>query len=117
MKKRIAVITPGGDSAGMNACIRSVVRAGTYNGFEILGIQRGYSGLLDEDFINLTPRSVSGIVYHGGTMLRSARCRKIRAPEGIREAGAILKSNCIDWMVVIGGLSEKSESIIVWMCR
>jgi 6-phosphofructokinase 1 len=101
--KRIGIITPGGDAPGMNACLRSLVRIGVNSGYELYGIKRGYSGLLEEDIIRLDSRSVSGIINRGGTILKSARCKEIRNEKGIIKAGKILKKKGIDWLVVIGG--------------
>jgi len=103
MKKNIGLITPGGDASGMNACIRSVVRSGIYYGYNILGIYRGYEGLLEENIHPLTLRSVSGIINHGGTILKSSRCKKIRTKEGIKNAINILKKHNINWLIIIGG--------------
>ena len=72
--KRIGLLTSGGDAPGMNAAIRAVVRTAIYYGMEVYGIQRGYSGLLEDDLIPMEMRSVSDIVQRGGTMLRTARC-------------------------------------------
>ena len=101
--KRIAVLTSGGDSPGMNAAIRAVVRAGVYHGIEVLGVYRGYSGLLEGDFVELEVRSVSKILGRGGTILKSARCAEFRTVEGRAKAAEQLRSNDIDALVVIGG--------------
>jgi len=100
---RIGVITPGGDAPGMNACIRAVVRKGIDSGIEIYGINRGYTGLLENDIIPLNKRSVSGIIHHGGTMLKSSRCIEIRTDGGIKSASGILNNHRIEYLVVIGG--------------
>ena len=73
--RRIAVLTSGGDAPGMNAVIRSVVRTPCANGIEVLGINHGYSGLINNDFRKLTARSVDGLLQRGGTMLYTARCQ------------------------------------------
>lgn len=103
MKKNIAVITPGGDASGINACIRSIVRCGIYKGYRIFGIERGYEGLLNEEIIPLDLRSVSNIIQYGGTILKSTRCKIIRTPEGVRKASTILKKHNINWLIIIGG--------------
>lgn len=72
---KLAVLTSGGDAPGMNAAVRSVVRTALYWGKEIYGIYRGYAGLLEDDMISMNSSSVSGIVLHGGTMLKTARCK------------------------------------------
>jgi len=103
MVKRIAVLTSGGDAPGMNAAIRAVVRAGLAQGWEIVGIRRGYAGLLSEDFRPLGARDVGGIIQLGGTILGSARCPEFKTPEGVRRAAQILGKHGIDALVVIGG--------------
>jgi 6-phosphofructokinase 1 len=75
--KRIAVLTSGGDCSGMNAALRAVVRAGLGNNLEVIGIQKGYQGLIDRQYDLLTTKSVSGKVQLGGTFLQSARCLEI----------------------------------------
>jgi len=104
MKKlRIGVITPGGDSPGMNAAIRAVVRISIKFGYEVFGIYRGYQGIFEGEIKELNARSVSGIIHHGGTILKSSRCEKIKNDEGIKEAVKILDEFKIDYLVVIGG--------------
>lgn len=102
-KSRIAVMTSGGDSPGMNAAIRAVVRTGIYYGFEVYGINRGFSGLLDADIQLLDARSVAGIIDRGGTFLRSSRCKEMMTPEGQEKAGNICKALGIKSLIVIGG--------------
>ena len=80
--KRVGVLTSGGDSPGMNAAIRSVVRASMYHGLECTAIYRGYQGLIEGDFEDFTARSVNNIVNKGGTILKSARCEAFRTPRG-----------------------------------
>ena len=80
--KKIGVLTSGGDAPGMNAAIRSVVRCGIYAGMEVVGIERGYAGLLEGKFIPMTMRSVSDIIQRGGTILRTARCPEFKTKEG-----------------------------------
>ena len=101
--KKIGVMTSGGDSPGMNAAIRSVVRASAYYRTECVGIYRGYQGMIEGDFVNLTARSVNNIVHKGGTMLKSARSKEFRTEEGRKKAYENLKEQEIDGLVVIGG--------------
>jgi 6-phosphofructokinase 1 len=84
--KRIAVLTSGGDAPGMNACIRSVVRAGHYYGLEVFGIVRGYDGMISGNFVEMDDRSVSNIIQKGGTILKSARSEEFRTKEGRAKA-------------------------------
>lgn len=101
--KRIAVLTSGGDCSGMNAAIRAVVRAGLNNNLEIIGIQKGYQGLIDRQYELLTTRSVSGKLQVGGTFLQSARCLEMLEEPGQRLASDNLKGMGIEGLVVIGG--------------
>ncbi|MGB9758043.1 MAG: 6-phosphofructokinase [Candidatus Bipolaricaulaceae bacterium] len=101
--KRVAVLTSGGDAPGMNAAIRAVVRAGLAQGWEILGIRRGYAGLLAGEMRPLGARDVGGIIQLGGTILGSARCPEFKTPEGIKRAVEVLSRSGIDALVVIGG--------------
>ncbi|MCF6285227.1 MAG: 6-phosphofructokinase [Candidatus Hydrogenedentes bacterium] len=101
--KRIGVLTSGGDSPGMNAGIRAVVRAGIHQGLEVVGIHRGYQGMIDGEMNVMGPRSVSGIINRGGTILHSARCMAFKEPEGRAQAAAQLKKHEIEGIVVIGG--------------
>jgi 6-phosphofructokinase 1 len=103
MLVRIGVLTSGGDSPGMNAAIRAVTRTALYRGLEVVGIRRGYEGLLDGDFVPMTRSSVGGILLHGGTILRTARCPEFMRPEGINAGVSKLKENDIDALVIIGG--------------
>ncbi len=103
MIKRVAVLTSGGDAPGMNAAIRAVVRAGLAQGWEILGIRRGYAGLLAGEMRPLGARDVGGIIQLGGTILGSARCPEFKTPEGIKRAVEVLSRSGIDALVVIGG--------------
>ena len=100
---RIAVLTSGGDSPGMNAAIRAVVRTGNYYGLEVYGIMRGYQGLLEDDIYRMDNRSVANIIQRGGTILKTARCKDFRTPEGRKKAYQNLKSRKIDGLVIIGG--------------
>lgn len=101
--KRIGVLTSGGDSPGMNAAIRAVVRTATYHGVEVYGIRAGYRGLVDGDVAPLGPRDVSGIINRGGTMLRTARCKEFFDPKGRETAAEVLRKHEIEGLVVIGG--------------
>jgi 6-phosphofructokinase 1 len=106
MKKhvsKIGVLTSGGDSPGMNAAIRAVVRTGNYHGLEVYGIMRGYQGLLDDDIFRMENRSVANIIQRGGTILKTARCKDFRTPEGREKAYNILKDRGIDGLIIIGG--------------
>lgn len=100
---KIAVMTSGGDSPGMNAAIRSVVRTCAYYNKECVGIYRGYQGLIEGDFISLTARSVNNIINKGGTILKSARSKDFMSSEGRKKAFEKLTENNIDGLVVIGG--------------
>jgi len=101
--KTIAVLTSGGDSPGMNAAIRAVVRNAAYNNLDCFGIYRGYQGLIENDFEKLGPRSVRNIINRGGTFLKSARSKDFRTKEGRQKAYENLKARNIDALVVIGG--------------
>lgn len=101
--KRIAVLTSGGDSPGMNAGIRAVVRTALFHNLEIYGVKRGYQGLLDDDLAPIASHKVSRIINRGGTILRTARCMDFYEPEGRAKAAETLKKHHIDGLVVIGG--------------
>lgn len=101
--KRIGVLTSGGDSPGMNAAIRAVVRSGIEAGFEVYGIQRGYEGLLDGDIDQMDRNSVGDILQRGGTILKTARSKRFQTPEGLDHAVSMLETFGIDGLVVIGG--------------
>ena len=101
--KKIAVMTSGGDAPGMNAAIRSVVRACAYYRTECIGVYRGYQGMIEGDMIPLTARSVNNIVNKGGTILKSARSKDFRTKDGRKKAHDNLVENNIDALVVIGG--------------
>jgi 6-phosphofructokinase 1 len=100
---RIGVLTSGGDSPGMNAAIRAVVRTGIYNGLEVYGIMRGYQGLIEDDIIKMEGRSVANIIQRGGTILKTARCKIFHTEEGRRKAYEILQARGINGLVIIGG--------------
>ena len=101
--KRIGVLTSGGDSPGMNAAIRAVVRCGIYHNMEVYGIKRGYEGLIEGDVERLYRRSVGDILQRGGTILKTARSAHFQTPEGMEQAYQTLKRLKIEDLVVIGG--------------
>jgi len=101
--KKIAVLTSGGDAPGMNAAIRAVVRGAIYHNLEVMGIVKGYYGMIHDDFIPMESSSVSNILQNGGTILKSARSEEFRTSEGRRQASENLKKHGIDGLVVIGG--------------
>ena len=101
--KTIGVLTSGGDAPGMNAAIRAVVRTACENGMTVIGINRGYQGLIDDDVRELNIRSVSDIIHRGGTMLYSARCLAFKEETGMQQAIATCKKHGIEGIVVIGG--------------
>ncbi|WP_295674699.1 6-phosphofructokinase [uncultured Mucilaginibacter sp.] len=100
---KLAVLTSGGDAPGMNPCIRSIVRTAIYNELEVVGIRRGYQGLIEDDMFPMGTRSVSNILNLGGTILKTARCLPFRTDEGQEMAYQNLKKRGIDALVVIGG--------------
>jgi len=101
--RRIAVLTSGGDAPGMNAAIRAVVRQVCARGWEAVGVQYGFRGLLDDQLRPLGPRDVGGIMQLGGTVLGSARCEDFRTLEGRSQALRVLAARGVDGLVVIGG--------------
>lgn len=101
--KTIAVLTSGGDAPGMNAAVRAVVRTACVNGIRVLGVIRGYNGLINGDFVELDLRSVSDIIHRGGTKLYSARSVEFATEEGMRKAIRTCQENGIEGVVVIGG--------------
>lgn len=101
--KTIGVLSSGGDAPGMNAAIRAVVRTALANGLQVKGINRGYSGLLEEDIIDMNARSVADIIQRGGTVLYTARCPEFMTKEGQDKGAAICKKYGIEGLVVIGG--------------
>jgi 6-phosphofructokinase 1 len=100
---KIGVLTSGGDSPGMNAAIRAVVRTGNYYGLDVFGIMRGYSGIIENDIVPMHSRSVANIIQRGGTILKTARCKEFFQPEGRQKAYQNLKKLGIDGLVIIGG--------------
>jgi len=101
--KKIAVLTSGGDSQGMNAAVRAVVRSAIFYGIEVFGVQRGYQGLLNDDLREMDLRSVGDIIQRGGTILQTARCKEFTTLEGQQRGAEILRKRGIDGLVVIGG--------------
>ncbi len=110
--KKIGVMTSGGDSPGMNAAIRSVVRTCAYHGIECLGIYRGYEGLIEGDFKEMTARSVKDIINKGGTILKSARSKQFRTAEGRKLAYEKATAAGMDALVVIGGDGSFTGALI-----
>ena len=106
MKKKITkigVLTSGGDSPGMNAAIRAVVRTGIYHGMEVYGIMRGYSGMVEGEIQKMESRSVANIIQRGGTILKTSRCNEFLTSEGRAKAYKNLKQFGIEGLVIIGG--------------
>ena len=101
--KTIGVLTSGGDAPAMNAAVRAVVRTAIARGLSVKGILRGYSGLLNEEIIDMTEKSTSNIISRGGTILRTARCEEFKNPEVQKVAADICRKHGIDGLVVIGG--------------
>jgi 6-phosphofructokinase 1 len=100
---KIGVLTSGGDSPGMNAAIRAVVRTGLYHGLEVYGIMRGYQGMIEDDIFQMNSRSVANIIQRGGTILKTARCKEFFEYEGRKKAYENLKKREIDGLIIIGG--------------
>lgn len=101
--KRIGVLTSGGDAPGMNAAIRSIVRYAIYYKIEVMGIFRGFAGLINEELKLLDHHSVSNIINRGGTILKTVRCEEFKTKEGRSRAAQVIKKNKIDGLVLIGG--------------
>lgn len=101
--KCIGILTSGGDAPGMNAAIRAVTRSAIYNGIEVKGIYHGYRGLISGEIKSFKTENVSNIIQHGGTILKTARCKEFETPEGRASAYETLKREGIDALVVIGG--------------
>lgn len=99
----IGVLTSGGDSPGMNACVRAVVRRGLAKGFRVIGIQRGFAGLLNEEMEEMASTSVSAVLQHGGTLLETERCPEMTDPVYQQKAVDICRKHGIDALIVIGG--------------
>lgn len=101
--KKIGVLTSGGDAPGMNPAIRAVVRTAIYHGIEVVGIQHGYHGLLNEEFTEMQARSVGETLQKGGTILQTARCLEFKEWEGVLKGAQIAKKHGLDGLIVIGG--------------
>ena len=101
--KKIAVLTSGGDSPGMNAALRAVVRTASHFQLECYGVREGYNGLINDDFTKMGPRSVKNIITQGGTILKSARSMEFKTQEGRKKAYDNCKKYGIDALVCIGG--------------
>ena len=101
--RTIGILTSGGDAPGMNAAIRAIVRAGIGSGMRVIGIRRGYSGLINGDMIEMNLRSVSDIIHRGGTILFTARSPEFRTEEGLEKAVVVCREMGIDGIAVIGG--------------
>ena len=99
----IGVLTSGGDAPGMNAAIRAVVREAIANGKRVMGIKRGYAGLLQEEIYEMHTTDVSDIIQRGGTILQTARCKEFTTAEGQKKGAEICTQHGIDGMIVIGG--------------
>lgn len=100
---RIGVLTSGGDSPGMNAAVRAVVRTGIYHELEVFGIMRGYQGMMEDDIQQMNTRSVANIIQRGGTVLKTARCKEFLEYEGRKKAYENLRRRGINGLVIIGG--------------
>ena len=101
--KKIGVLTSGGDAPGMNAAIRAVVRTGRYFDLNVIGIRKGYNGLINGEIKEMYSRDVSNVMNLGGTILHTARCPEMMTPEGLDKAAAIYKILSLDALIVIGG--------------
>ncbi|MGM9788311.1 MAG: 6-phosphofructokinase [Candidatus Cryptobacteroides sp.] len=101
--KTIGVLTSGGDAPGMNACIRAVTRSAIYNGMKVMGIYRGYEGLINGEIKELTTESVSNTIQRGGTFLKTARSQEFTTVEGRKKAYEQIQKFGIDALIVIGG--------------
>jgi 6-phosphofructokinase 1 len=112
--KRIGVLTSGGDNPGLNPCIRAVVRTGVHLGMEVMGIRRGYAGLVDGEIDEMDARSVGGIIGRGGTILGTARCSEFYEVQGRRTALRSLNRFGIDGLVVIGGNGSLTGAMELW---
>ena len=100
---KIGVLSSGGDSPGMNACIRAVVRTAVFNGLEVYGIMKGYLGMVEGDIVPMDSRSVANIIQRGGTILKTSRCQEFFSVEGRKKAYENLKKHGINGLVIIGG--------------
>jgi len=101
--RTIGVLTSGGDAPGMNAAIRAVVRCGAFHGVRVMGVKRGYNGLINGDLVEMDARAVSDILQRGGTALQTARCLEFKTKEGVQKAYDIAKVFGLDGLIVVGG--------------
>ena len=101
--RTIGVLTSGGDAPGMNPAIRAVVRVGAYHGLRVMGIRRGYNGLINGEMDEMKPRDVSNILQRGGTILQTARCLEFKEEAGVKKGVEIARVFGLDGLVVIGG--------------
>lgn len=101
--KKIGLITSGGDAPGMNACIRAIVRTARAEDIDVVGFYRGYEGIIENDFVNLTKSKVSNIIHRGGTILKTARSKRFMTKEGMEAAKKNLERQGIEGLIVIGG--------------
>jgi len=101
--QKIGLLTSGGDAPGMNAAIRAVVLAAYHYQIDVIGFKHGYNGLINQEFFNIEPAQVHGIINQGGTVLKSARCKDFYHEDGIKQAANTLIKNSIDALIVIGG--------------
>lgn len=109
--RKIGILTSGGDSSGMNACVRSAVRTALRMNVEMVGFRKGYLGLMKGDCIKLDSKAVSGIMHRGGTFLQSARSPEFRTPEGQKEALAQMKNLGVDGLIILGGDGSLSGAL------
>ena len=103
MIKRVGVLTSGGDAPGMNAAIRAVVLTAAAYNIDVTGFHHGFNGLLDDDYQTLLPQHVQNIIQHGGTILKSARCKALHTTEGAKQAAQALERLQLDALIIIGG--------------
>lgn len=108
----IAVLTSGGDAPGLNACIRAITKAALYHNLKVIGIHRGYEGLIDGDFFELNAVAVNHIIQNGGTILQSSRSERFKTPEGREIAYQQLKKAGIDAVILLGGDGSLSGSAV-----
>src|SRR6201993_4677429 len=109
--KKLALLTSGGDAPGMNACIRAVVRTALHQNIEVVGFRHGYEGLIHDENIHLTHKSVANIIQRGGTILKTSRSQRFKTDEGLQLAANHLKKHNVDGLVVIGGDGTFSGAI------
>jgi len=101
--KRFGILTSGGDAPGMNACIRAIVRTSIADKFEVIGIKRGFTGLINNEMLPLSRSNVSNIIHTGGSILESSRCPEFEKPEGRKQAIENLEKNGVEGLILIGG--------------